>query len=146
MQLGQLRSLRGEINRRNTMKVLLKLLFLTSVLQFRASAETAGPAQAPVQHVIFVDQSASPGQGDAERWIEAANRMVFEPLRFGDSFIIYGVHDHTAESAPLLEVAVPAVSHDAGMDEIIRARVALRGAREKGAETVRTAVHSTVRS
>src|SRR6266566_8234070 len=98
----------------------VKLLFAALVLAgmgFCASAQ-----HVPVQRVVFVDQSASPSAEDIPRWAEAAKRKVFEPMGFGDSVIVYAVHDHTAESAPIFEATVPMLGLGAGMEETLRAR------------------------
>jgi hypothetical protein len=111
------------------------------------SAAFAGPVPVMrVQYLIFVDQSASPGPSDAARWIDAANHKVFERLRFGDSLVVYGVHDHTGDSAPIFEAAIPVVPEDAGMDGVIGARRALRDARVNGLKSVREALKSPVLS
>ncbi len=116
-----------------------------------ASAESTdfsrkGQVQAPVLRVIFVDLSASPAPADAERWLGAAAQIVFEQTHFGDSVIIFGVHDHTAESAPIFEAYVPNLAPDASMEVTINARRALRRARIDGLAKLRAVLNAPIRS
>lgn len=98
------------------------------------------------QRVLFVDQSDSPPDADIERWSQAADSAVFATMQFGDSVVVFGVHDHTADSAPIFEASVPVCGPYAGMDCVIKARRALIQVRQNGAAAVRAALHSTVRS
>jgi hypothetical protein len=98
------------------------------------------------QHVLFVDQSVSPPAADMERWSQAANSAVFAPLQFGDSVLVFGIHDHTADSAPIFDASIPTCGPYAGMDCVIQARRTLLQVRQNGLEAVRAALHSGVRS
>lgn len=100
----------------------------------------------PVQRVLFVDESISPLTADLERWGQAAESGVFAPMHFGDAVLVFGVHDHTADSAPIFDASVPAFNPGAGMDVVLDARKKLRRAREDGAAAVRAALRSPVRS
>jgi hypothetical protein len=122
----------------------VKLLFVALLLT-RVAFSASAP-NLPVQRVVFVDQSASPGADDAARWLEAANRKVFEQTRFGDSVIVYAVHDHTGGSAPIFEAAVPLLPLGASMEETLHARKLLRHAREAGPAKLDEALHTPVRS
>lgn len=123
-----------------TYRAVLTVLFLTS------TAVAVGQQRDGVLRVIFVDQSDSQHTEDAVRWVKAAETCVFAPLRFGDAVLVYGVHDHTAESAPIFEAAVPMVAPDAGMDIVLPARKVLRQARENGITAIRAALSAPARS
>jgi hypothetical protein len=122
----------------------VNLLFVAPLV-IRVALSASVP-RLPVQRVVFVDLSESPGPDDAVRWREAANVKVFERTNFGDSVIVYAVHDHTAESAPLFEVSVPMLGPDASMDETLRARKLLRHARVDGPVKLDEALRAPVRS
>lgn len=122
----------------------VKLLFV--VLLLIGVAFSASVPRLPVQRVVFVDLSESPGPDDAARWREAANVKVFEQTRFGDSVIVYAVHDHTAESAPIFEASVPILGPDASMEETLRARKLLRHARVDGPVKLDEALRTPMRS
>ncbi len=122
------------------LRILMALLLMCSV-----AAAAALPHQ-PVLHVLFVDQSDSPRAPDIERWVAAAKVSIFDPLSFGDAVLIYGVHDHTADSAPLFDKPVPPMPPNASMDIVIGLRKALREAREGGAAAVAAALRAPTRS
>jgi hypothetical protein len=124
----------------------MKTKRLLALLLFCGAVLAAAPRPEGVLRVVFVDQSDSPQASDAARWSQAAESAVFSPMRFGDAVIVFGVHDHTAESAPLFEAAIPVCAPDAGMDVVLAARKALRQAREGGVATIRAAFAAPVRS
>ena len=120
-------------------------IVMTQLLMCIMAAAAALPHQA-VQHVLFVDQSDSPQAPDIERWVTAAKISIFDPLSFGDAVLIYGVHDHTADAAPLFDKVVPPLPPNASMDIVIVLRKALREAREGGTAAVAAALRAPTRS
>lgn len=100
----------------------------------------------PVQRVVFVDLSDSPWAGDATRWLDAAEREVFSELRFGDSVLIFGVHDHTAESAPIFDASVPLLPPDASMEVTVHVRRTLLLVRAAGKEKLQAALRAPAHS
>lgn len=82
------------MKRRNATAAVLALLLASTAV----SAQQDAPQ--PVLYALFIDLSDS-GKGQEGHWSAAAERMVFSRFRPGDALLIFGIHDHTAESAPL---------------------------------------------
>jgi hypothetical protein len=103
----------------------------------------AQPATAQTRYIVFIDRSLSPGQDQVAFWVTAAETRVFQRLQPGDAVTAYEISDRTADTAPLIDVAIPP-SDDAGMEETLRIRRLLANARSEGLEAVKNALrHST---
>jgi hypothetical protein len=104
---------------------------------------TAHASATPTRYVIFVDRSLSPGTGQLALWTRAADVRVFQRLKPGDAITAYEVTDRTADTAPLVDIAIPPADDD-GMDKTLRVRKILSNARSEGLQAVKDALSHPV--
>lgn len=121
------------------------LFFLCAVSTGCDERLTAQASTTQTRYIIFVDRSLSPGLEQLAFWTRAAEARVFQRLQPGDAVTAYEISDRTADSAPLIDIAIPRLD-DAGMEETLRIRRILASARSEGLEAVKNALrHPTAR-
>ena len=113
-----------------TVSVLVLVLFIPC---------TAAQEWTPTLYVLFIDMSVS-GRGQEAHWQSAAEQMVFSRFRAGDALVVYGLHDHTGESAALFQGETPVVDLKAGRDATVEARRRYAATLSSGREVVRQAL------
>jgi hypothetical protein len=96
-------------------------------------------------YIVLVDQSGS-GRGQEDLWWRAADTLVLQKLDLGDSLVVFGVHNATAEAAPLLDEAIPHLNPDEGMPAVLKARKKLAEVKKAGAVEIRRALAVPVRA
>ena len=116
------------------------LAAVAALLLAACSAPAAG--RSPGRRVIlFIDQSASIDRDQRREWQNDADSLV-RGIRDGWSVSIYGIHDHTLESAPLFEVDIPAVSSDGTFRTAACRNAAIQTARQGALAAVEKALNT----
>lgn len=118
----------------------LGLAFALATVGCSASAE---PNRRSTRFVLFLDLSASVPPTECERWLGQAGRLVPD---YGDSVVVFPLHEQTLAAGPLLEAEIPALGRDPGFDELARARKVRKQVRESLAGVLKKAFAESARS
>jgi hypothetical protein len=91
--------------------------------------------------ILFFDQSASIDRDQRRQWQNDANSLV-RGIHDGWSVSIYGIHDHTLESAPLFEVDIPMFASDGTSKTALARNAAIQTARQAALAAVEKALET----
>jgi len=122
------------------------LILLCAVSTSCCGSLTAQASTTRSRYVLFIGRSLSLGAEQLDPWARAAEKRVFKRLQQGDAVTEYEVADRTADTAPLIDIAIPPLDDATGMEETLRVRRMLATVRSEGMEAVKSAPrHSTAR-
>jgi len=89
--------------------------------------------------ILFIDQSASIDRDQRRQWQNDANSLV-RGVRDGWAVSIFGIHDHTLETAPLFEVDIPVFAPDGTSRTAAARNSAIQTARQSALAAVEKAL------
>lgn len=92
--------------------------------------------------ILFLDQSASIDRDQRRQWQKDATGLV-GGIRDGWSLSIFGIHDHTLESAPLFEVDIPVFASDGTSKTAAARSAAIQTARQAALAAVEKALDTS---
>jgi hypothetical protein len=125
----------------STPPIAVALAVVAALLLAGCSAPAA--ERSPGRRVIlFIDQSASIDRDQRRQWRNDANGLV-GGIRDGWSVSIFGIHDHTLESAPLFEVDIPMFVSDGTSKTAAARNAAIQTARQAALAAVEKALDTS---
>lgn len=117
-------------------------LAVAVVLPLAACSAPAADRSPGRRVILFIDQSASIDRDQRRQWQNDASGLV-RGIRDGWSVSIFGIHDHTLESAPLFEVDIPMFVSDGTSKTAAARNAAIQAARQAAVAAVEKALDTS---
>jgi hypothetical protein len=121
------------------MNLVARLALFYLPLQIVSGCGLTAAKPAPVDYVLFLDETGSVTAGQRAAWAATAD-AVLGRLSFSDTILIFPVHDRTSQAAPIFKARVP--SPGSTLRDLARAKKGLREIRDAALQSVHDALAS----